>query len=90
MSNISRADVVAKFGPLNDVVAAEIIATGATSEDMEVARAWIARDAAGANVRERLPPGSVGRVIDIVERVRAAKKHPILGSPLGEAGSTLE
>jgi hypothetical protein len=51
MSNISRDDVIAKFGPLDDVVAAEIIATGATPEDMEVARAWIARDTARANVR---------------------------------------
>lgn len=90
MSDISRDDVIAKFGPLDDVVAAEIIATGATPEDMEAARAWIARDAAGTNAKERLPPGPVGRMIDIVERVRAANKHPILGSPLGESGSTLE
>jgi hypothetical protein len=90
MSDISRDDVIAKFGPLDDVVVAEIIGTGVTPEDMELARAWIARDAAATTARERPPPGPIGRVIDIVERVRAAHSHPILGSLFGESGSTLE
>jgi hypothetical protein len=30
MSNTSRDDVIAKFGPLDEAVTAEIIATGAT------------------------------------------------------------
>lgn len=90
MSNISRDDVIAIFGPLDDAVAAEIIATGATPEELELARAWVARDAAGTKAQGQLPSGPVGKVIHLVERVRAAKEHPIQGSPFGESGSTLE
>jgi len=84
MSDISRDDVVAVFGPLDDVAVAEIIATGATREDLAAARAWIVKDRAGTNTERFLPDGPVGHVIEIVERI------PLARSLLGDAGSTLQ
>jgi hypothetical protein len=89
MSEISRDDVVAHFGPVDDATAAEIIATGATLAELQLARAEVAKDELGTNPDKRLPAGPIGRVIDIVERVRNATRHPISGSLLGEGGSGL-
>lgn len=88
MSEISRDDVVAHFGPVDDATAAEIIATGATVAELQLARTEVAKDELGT-ADKRLPAGSVGRVIQIVERVRNATCHPITGSLLGEGGSGL-
>ena len=90
MSEISRDDVVAVFGPVSDAVAAEIIATGATSEQLAAAHAWIARDEAGTITDRALLPGPMTSIVEIVERVKQAGKYPITGSPFGESGSTLK
>ena len=89
MSEISRDDVISQFGALDDIAIAEIIATGATMAELQLARSEILMDEKGSNPAKRLPPGAVGRVIDIVERVRNASRHPITGSLLGEGGSGL-
>lgn len=87
MSNISRDDVISHFGALDDVTVAEVIGTGITLDQMAVARDIVASDENRAHRGERLPPGATGRVIEIVERVRRARRHPTTGSMLGEGGS---
>ena len=89
MSELSRDEVLSVLGPMDDVVVAEIIGTGATLDDLKLARVEIHKDEAGANPESRLPLGTVGRVIEIVERVRRAARHPVTGSLLGEGGSGL-
>ena len=89
MSEISREDVISQFGPLDDATIAEIIATGVTMEEMKVARSFVGKDENRTNPENRLPRGATGRVIDIVERVKNAARHPISGSLLGEGGSGL-
>ena len=90
MSNISEEIVTRIFGSLDDIVVAEIIATGATRDEMVAANAWINRDEVDAVADRALPAGAMAKVVHIVERVRIAKKHPIVGSLLGEGGSSLE
>jgi hypothetical protein len=89
MSEISRDDVITQLGTLDDITIAEIIATGATLEQLQLARAEIIKDEKRTNREIRLPLGPVGRVIDIVERVTNAARYPITGSLLGEGGSGL-
>jgi hypothetical protein len=86
MSELTRDDVAAVVHPVDDVTAAEIIATGVTKAELAEACAFVAREFKTHEHRE-VPLGRVGRVITILERVGA---KPIRGSPLGEAGSTLE
>jgi hypothetical protein len=89
MSELSRDDVLSQLGALSDITVAEVIATGITLEELKVAREEIAKDERGRNSENRLPYGPVGRVIEIVERVRDAARYPITGSLLGEGGSGL-
>ena len=89
MSQVSRDEVLSILGPLDDPTVAEIIATGVTMDELTLARAEIIKDEAGRNTEDQLPLGPMGRVINIVERVREAERYPIMGSLLGKGGSGL-
>jgi hypothetical protein len=66
MTSLTRKDVVATLGPLDDSVVAEIIATGATPEELAQARAWLANDEALINSGKPLPTGRIADIIDIL------------------------
>ena len=61
MTRITRDDVTRAIGRIDDVTIAEIIATGATTDELAEAQAWIANDeplierrpAAGGRARSR-------------------------------------
>src|SRR5262249_32656942 len=44
MSALTREDVIAALGPVDDVVVAQIVGMGATREELAEARAWVASD----------------------------------------------
>jgi hypothetical protein len=84
MSELSKADVVELLGPkLNDIVIAEIIATGITKDELKTALHRVVTDQKAHKPGPSLAPGHISHVVDILERLRG-------GGLLGEAGSTLE
>lgn len=64
---LTRNDVLAALGPIDDLLVAEIIAMGATADELAQARAWTADDLIAAS--KPLPSDRVGQVIQILERV---------------------
>lgn len=66
MSTVTRKDVTAMLGELDDDVVTEIIATGMTPEELAEAHAWLANDEPLMNAGRPLPSGRVARVVDIV------------------------
>jgi len=69
MTSLTRKEVIAMLGQLDDVVVAKIIATGATGEELTEAQAWVANDEALMNVGRPLPAGRVARVIDLLAAI---------------------
>ena len=69
MSTLTRKDVIAMLGEIDDDVVAEIIASGATLEELAEARAWLANDEPLMNAGRPLPGGRVARVVDIVAAI---------------------
>ena len=69
MSTLTRKDVIAMLGELNDDVIAEIIANGATLEELAEAHAWLANDEPLMNAGRPLPGGRVARVVDIIAAI---------------------
>jgi hypothetical protein len=67
MTVLTPEEVRAALGPVDDVVVAEIIAMGATGEDLAQARAWAADDVLVGG--KPLPAERVGRLIQILEKV---------------------
>jgi hypothetical protein len=69
MSALTRKDVTAMLGELDDEVVAEIIATGATPEELAEAHAWLTNDEPLMNAGRPLPSGRVARLVDIVAAI---------------------
>jgi hypothetical protein len=66
MTQITRDDVTRAIGGIDDVTIAEIIATGATAEELAEAEAWIANDEPLMNAGRPLATGRVRELIDIL------------------------
>ena len=69
MNTLTRKNVTAMLGEFDDEVVAEIIATGATPEELAQAHAWLANDEPLMNAGRPLPGGRAARVIDIVAAI---------------------
>jgi hypothetical protein len=78
MAELSRDEIVAILGPLNDNVVAEIIATRVTKEGLMAAHTRILEDHEKHDPGPPLEPGPVARVIEILERIPMEK---LLASP---------
>ena len=77
MAAATRADIIAALGPIDGLVIAEILGTGATREELAEASAWIANDEALLNLGQPLARGRVSRLVEIIAALKEAK----LGEP---------
>lgn len=69
MIRITRDDVTAAFGQVDDVTIAEIIGTGATVEELAEAKAWLANDEPLMNAGKPLATGRVRELVDILSEL---------------------
>ena len=63
---ITRDDVIKAIGTTDDVTIAQIIATGATVEELAEAQAWMANDEPMMNSGRPLATGRVRELVDIL------------------------
>jgi hypothetical protein len=66
MAELTRNDVIAALGRVDDVTLAEIIATGASRQEFAEAVAWIANDEPLLNAGRPLASGRTGRLVEIL------------------------
>jgi len=69
MKRVTRDDVIKAVGEIDDATIAEIIATGATAEELAEAQAWIDNDEPLLNAGRPLPSGRVGELVAILEEL---------------------
>jgi uncharacterized membrane protein YkvA (DUF1232 family) len=67
MPLLTRTEILAALGSVDDIVVAEIIVMGATAEELAQARAWATDDLIVAS--KPLPSDRVGQLIQILEKV---------------------
>ena len=67
MPTLTHEDVRVVLGPVDDTLVAEIVATGASPEELVEAYAWVTNDEALMNIGRPLASSRVGRLIDILE-----------------------
>ena len=84
MTRITRDDVTAAIGEVDDVTIAEIIGTGATVEELAEAKAWIANDEPLLNAGKPLATGRVRELIDILSELEPVEEDE--GGPAPPAG----
>jgi hypothetical protein len=80
MNSLTRAQVIATLGPLDDVIVNEIIGMRATLEELSEARAWIANDEAFINAGKRLAHGRVGQVVEILSSIEEETDQEVVGT----------
>jgi hypothetical protein len=66
MNLVTHAQVIATFGPLDDVIVDAIIGMRPTLEELCEARAWIANDEASINSSKHLAHGRVAQLVEIL------------------------
>lgn len=60
MTSLTRKDVIATLGPLDDVTLASILASGASTEELAEVQAWLENDEPMINAGKPLASGRVG------------------------------
>ncbi len=66
---ITRDDVIKAIGTVDDVTIAQMIATGATVEELAEAQAWMANDEPMMNAGRPLATGRVRELVDILSEL---------------------
>jgi hypothetical protein len=65
---LTREQVIAAVGGIDEIVLAEIIEMGATAEELAEAVAWSTNDEALINSGRPLATGRVGRLVELLAR----------------------
>jgi hypothetical protein len=65
---LTRQEIVERIGPVDDLVIAAIVESGATREELDEANAWIANDEPLINSGRRLATGRVGQIVELLAR----------------------
>jgi hypothetical protein len=71
MTTLNRDAVTKVLGPVDEALAAELIATGASAEELFQAYAWRANEEALANEQRGFPSARVGELVEILEAAEA-------------------
>jgi hypothetical protein len=66
MTSLTRKDVIRTIGDVDDVTVADIIATGATAQELSEAQCWIINDEALLNAGRALPTGRISQLVEII------------------------
>ena len=66
MKRVTRDDVTSVLGRVDDAVIAEIIGTGATTDELAEAKAWIVNDEPLMNDGRPLATGRVRELINLL------------------------
>lgn len=64
---LTRDEVTSVLGPVDDTLATELLATGASLTELEQAWAWLNSDESLINEYKPLPSGRVAQLIDILQ-----------------------
>ena len=81
MTQLTREDVAKAIGEADDVTIANIIATGATVDELAEAQAWLANDEPMMNAGRPLATGRVRELVDILAELEPDDDEDGRGAP---------
>jgi hypothetical protein len=84
MTHLTRDDVIKAVGEIDDVTIAEIIGTGATTEELAEAQAWLVNGDALVKAGKPLPSGRVRELVDILAELETDEDEEEAGAVVGE------
>jgi hypothetical protein len=75
---LSREEIIRALGEVDEVIVAQIIASGATANELAEARAWVLNDESLLNDGRPLPSGRVRQLADILAKLEEEKAEPVV------------
>jgi hypothetical protein len=81
MTQLTREDIAKAIGEADDVTIANIIATGATVDELAEAQAWLANDEPMMNAGRPLATGRVRELVDILAELEPDDGEDGRGAP---------
>jgi hypothetical protein len=78
MAALTRDEIVAALGPVDDIIVSDILASGASAEEFAQARAWLVNDEAPINAGDPLASGRIAEVMEILETLEPAADEPTI------------
>lgn len=76
---LNREEIIRILHDVDEVIVAQILASGATAHELAEAQAWISNDEPLLNSGRPLPGGRVGLLTDILSELEEEKADPPLG-----------
>ena len=76
MQNLTRDEVRKVLGPVDDTVVAQIVATGASQDELAEANGWLTADEALINAGHALPSGRIGQLVEMLQAVERDRWEP--------------
>ena len=77
MTVLTRNEVIAVLGPVDDDLIVEIVGTGATQAELAEAYAWLRSDEALVNEGRPLPSGRVDALVEILQTFEQTEEPEI-------------
>jgi hypothetical protein len=77
MTMLTRKEVIAVLGPVDDDLIVEIVGTGATRAELAEAYTWLRSDEALMNEGRPLPSGRVGALVEILQTSEETEEREI-------------
>jgi hypothetical protein len=78
MAALTREEIVAALGPVDDIIVSDILASGASAEEFAQARAWLVNDEAPINAGDPLASGRIAQLMEILETLEPAADEPTI------------
>jgi hypothetical protein len=76
MKPLTRKEIAAALGDIDDLIVTEIINTGATADELAEVRAWLANSEQLINTGTPLASGRVGGLVEILDSIAADEVGP--------------
>lgn len=77
MKPLTRDDIIAALGRVDDATIVEILGTGASEGELAEAKAWCRNDEPLMNTGKPLAGGRIGRLVEILERILEEEPGPL-------------
>jgi hypothetical protein len=75
---LNRAEIIRVLGEVDDVIIAQIVASGATAEELAEAQAWMSNDEPLLNSGKPLPAGRVGHLANLLAKLEEERAEPAM------------
>jgi hypothetical protein len=76
MRPLTRKDVTAALGDVDETVIADIMQTGATADELAEAHAWLTNNEPLMNSGKPLAAGRIGRLVEILGNLEEEEPGP--------------